>query len=82
MPPYIIEKVMKALEELIGPDTLENRARLKSAIIIARLGVSPANRQFLSSDTLTHLKALESKAEFPAHKDAFIDYVLSTQRDA
>jgi hypothetical protein len=82
MPQYITQKVMEAVELLIGPDTPENHERLASAALKARLGVLPAHREIMSQETRGHLAALESEKEFFALREAFIGYVLSTQRDA
>jgi len=73
---------MEAIQELIGQETPENHNRLASAALKARLGALPAHRQIMSQETLRHLSTLEREHEFYALRDAFVGYVLSSQRDA
>ncbi|MEI6784084.1 MAG: hypothetical protein WCQ21_24595 [Verrucomicrobiota bacterium] len=82
MPHYITQKIMEAIEDLIGQDTPENRSRLASAALKARLGALPAHRQIMSQETLRHLSTLEREHEFYALREAFVGYVLSAQGDA
>jgi hypothetical protein len=81
MPQYITQKVMEAIEELIGPHTPENTERLTMATLKARQGALPIHRETMSKDTLQHLATLESEEEFYQLREAFIGYILNTQRD-
>jgi hypothetical protein len=78
---YITQKVMQAIEELIGEDTPENESRLVMASAKMRQGALPIHRETMSGETLQHLKILESEKEFFVVREAFIGYLLSTQRD-
>jgi len=82
MPHYITQKVAEAIEELIGPDTQENRERLAKAALKARIGALPVHRETMSPDTLRQLSVLENSKDFRALREAFIWYVIYTQRDA
>jgi hypothetical protein len=82
MPQYITQKVAEDIEGLIGPDTPENRERLTSAALKAKIGALPVHRKTMSPDTLRQLSALENAKDFRALREAFIWYVIYTQRDA
>lgn len=81
--PYIGQKVRESVELLIGEETPENRERLIDAILRARLGANPANRETLGREALDYLAILEEgtdsdrEEEMDFHKlvEAYLGYV-------
>ncbi|MFH0775860.1 MAG: hypothetical protein V2A53_10345 [bacterium] len=82
MPQYIEQKVMEAIEELIGEDTSDNRKRLTFAVLKARIGAIPKNREIMSQETLRYLSDLKSEPDFYTLREAFLRYISSSLRDA
>jgi hypothetical protein len=91
--PYIKQKVVEAIETLVGGPSAEHAKRLIAAALKARQGILPIHRPTLSEEALTHLKVLEtdkyydlqgleSEENFYKFREALVHYMLSSQDDA
>jgi hypothetical protein len=80
---FLTQKIRHALDLLMGEQTPENLQRLKAAAERAMQGAEPAHHYAMSEYTRNNLARLRSNPsdDFHTLKDAFIGYVMSSQRD-